>query len=155
MTAPRLLVIVLVLIAVLFVISLAAGSSHGNQPPNSAGIVSALKGLRSSPLRSFDARDQASPSCASGPTAILVGSSACTITLDKRGFFSRPIRVILSQTSNPMSTVVQVHVQPNSGAAQTMTLNPGDCLDTAVSRSGGTITMSSAAPVALALVGSC
>lgn len=146
MNAQRLFVIVLVVVAVLFVISVAAGFSHGSQSPDNAGILSGLKGLRSSPLRSFDAHDRAS--CATSPNTLTV-SGTCTITLDKRGFFARPIRLILVSQA---AAVIQV--RPNSGAARTTSLNAGDCFDTAVNHSGGTITIS-APSAALTLAGSC
>jgi hypothetical protein len=144
--AQRVFVIVLVVVAVLFVISVAAGSSHGSQPPDRASILSGLKGLRSPPLRSFDAHDRAS--CATSATVLTVGGT-CTITVDKRGFFARPIRLILVS-----SAPAAVQVQPNGGAERTTNLSANDCFDTAVSHSGGTITIAATNAI-LTLAGNC
>jgi hypothetical protein len=146
--AQRVLVIVLALIAVLFVISVAAGSSHGTQSPDKAGIIGALKGLRSSPLRNFDGHDRAS--CATSPTMLTIGGGSCTITLDKRGIFARPSRLILVSSAPAI-----VQVQSNGGAPRTTTLNANDCFDTAFSHSGGTITIDGSPGSTLTLVGSC
>lgn len=132
------LIIVLVAIAVLFVVTIAIGASHGSSAsPAHPGFAGALKGLQGS--RFLTIGDAAATTCAivgSAPTVLSV-SGSCVISVEKRGLFSSATRVAFDANGQ-----VGVVAETKSVPAQTNTVDGGKCYGSAIDHSGGTITLS-------------
>jgi hypothetical protein len=139
---PKGVIVVLVVIAVVFVLTLVLGHrkhgqsfSQGDQPP---GIVTAFKG-GGSPLT---IEDPVTTTCGSNsPTRVTV-SGACTITVPSRSAFASPKRVALA----PASGNTFVRIVPADGDAQGPKSIPGDkaCLASAVDHKGAVIQLACA-----------
>lgn len=127
------LVIGLAVIVLLFVGFVVMGASHGSWD-GKPGAVSGLQGLQGNRFLSFG--DHASAPCAASGATAFMFSSTCTITFDKRGFFSKSTRVALI----PQQTVTVV-TESKSAPTQTVTVDSGKCFATAIDRSGGAITL--------------
>jgi hypothetical protein len=127
------LVIGLVLVVLLFLGAIVLGASHGSGRPDRPDGVSHLQGLQGNRFLAFG--DHASAPCAAPGSTFFTFSSTCTITVDKRGFFSKSTRVALI----PQQTVTVV--TDTSVPTQTVTVDSGKCFATAIDHSGGTVTM--------------
>jgi hypothetical protein len=131
--SQKLMIVLLVVVVVLFIVTVVIGASHGSWNGKPDG-VSALQGLQGNRFLAFG--DHSSATCASpGQTSFTV-SFSCTITLDKRSFFSKSTRVAFIPQQN-----VSVVTDPKSGPTQTVSVDAGKCFATAVDHSGGTITV--------------
>jgi hypothetical protein len=129
------LIIALVVIVVLFIAVVIMSASHGNKKPDDAGSLSALKGLQGN--RFLVLGDKASTPCASaGQTAFFMNGNTCVITLEKRGLFSKSTRVVLTLPSNFV-----VVTAPKGQPTQTINLSDGGCFGTAISHSGGSLSL--------------
>lgn len=144
------MIIVLVVLVVIFVITLGIGGCHGGGDTDDAGAVRALKGLQGN--RFLEIGDKASvdpPDCEIQSRRLQVTGS-CRITFAKRAFFRRSTRVVLSATA-----AMGVIIDPNDGPTQNEQLAASECFASAVSRSGGTMTLSSPSATVFLLQQGC
>lgn len=136
----KLLVVLLVVVAVVFVVTIALGASHGPRSPDDpdpAGI-GFLDGLQGNHfLRIGDKASTDCPTVSSEPTVLSVPTSGCTIVVEKRSFFSKPIRVAFDVAGQAIVTPAANGVTPKPS-----TVDGGDCYGSAVDHSGGTISVS-------------
>ena len=138
------MIIVLVVLVVIFVITLGIDGCHGSGKPDPAhpGAVGALKGLQGN--RFLAIGDKASTTCqVLGPTVLRV-SGSCTVTFEKRAFFSKATRVVFRP-----SALVQVMIDPKNGPTQEKDQTTGDCVASAVDHAGGTMTLTGNATIFL------
>jgi hypothetical protein len=135
----KVLIILLVVVAVLFLIAVALGASHGSRRPDDPSGVGFLKGLQGS--RFLTLGDKASTTCpvvSTNPTVLSVPAATCVITVEKRSLFSRPTRVAfdagagMTVTSDTKSVPNQQNTLPTDGRY---------CYGSAVAHGGGTITL--------------
>ena len=137
MSAGKVVAIVLVAIAMLFVVGLALGSNqhdstadtHGN------GFLSHLQAGRFLQVSG----DVTASGCGSeSPGAVVVSTSACVLTVPAGGAFARPTRIALK----PTTLAVEVTVSPNrNGPVLKQRVDPGDCLGAALDGKGGTVVL--------------
>jgi hypothetical protein len=138
---PKGVIVVLVVIAVVFVLTLVLGkSNHGgtadpNDPP---GIVSAFKG-GGSPLA---IEDGVTTTCGTSSSTRITFSGPCSITVPSRSAFSQPKRVGL----RPASGTFVVALRPADGDIQGPKTIPGDapCFSSAVDHKGARIDLACA-----------
>jgi hypothetical protein len=140
MSAQKLMIIVLVALAVIFVITLGIRGCHDTDrpDPDDSGFVGALKGLQGN--RFLQIGDDASTTC-DRPTSAqtLQVDDSCRIDLEERAFFRRSTRVALQANRS-----LDVSVRPNDGPDQDVEL-PVDgkfCFGSSINRAGGRITLS-------------
>jgi hypothetical protein len=137
--SQKLMIIVLVALAVIFVIAVGIGGCHGSARRGDAGAASALKGLQGK--RFLVIGDKASTTCTVGNDMFgrqtLTVSRTCTVFFGKRSFFRRPTRVVFVSNAK-----VNVSVDPVNGRHQGEQVDPGDCSASAIDRHGGTMTFS-------------
>ena len=141
--SQKLLIIVLVVLAVIFLITLgmSACQGSGNPNPGRAGAVDSLKGLQGNRFLEIgdDARANP-PSCGVPGGQTLTVNGTCVVTFEKRAFFRKATRVVF--TANAPTRVI---INPNDGPRQDVQL-PDDgkfCFASAVGRSGGTMILMS------------
>lgn len=133
------MIVLLVVVAVVFVVTLALGGSHAPRPPgdSSPDGISFLGGLQGN--RFLRLGDKASTTCPTSDEVTLTVpvSPGCTITVGKRSFFSKPIRVAFD---TPGLVTVTVDSKSVPGREQSV---GGDhsCFMSAVDHGGGTITL--------------
>jgi hypothetical protein len=136
--SQKLLIVLLVVLVVIFVITLGIGGCHSSgsgKDPDHPGAVGALKGLQGK--RFLRIGDKASTTCGVLPNQVgLVVNGTCTITFEKRSFFSRSTRVLFV----PSATVF-VQVKPKSGHDRTDRVDGGKCYGSAIDHGGGTMTL--------------
>lgn len=134
------MIVLLVVVAVLFVVTLAMGGSHkprapGDSDPDGIGFLSGLQGNRFVRLG-----DKATTTCVTGDQVTLsvpTTPEGCTITVGKRSFFSKPLRIAFDTPG-----LVSVTVESKSVAGREQSVG-GDhtCFASAVDHGGGTITL--------------
>ena len=137
--SQKLLIILLVVLALIFLITIGMGGCHsGGRTPDSAGAVKALKGLQGN--RFLQIGDKAfvddTRTCSVGAQALTV-NPRCLVIFQKRAFFRKSTRVALRPTNRPLHVVIE----PRDGPGQEETVGAGDCFGSAVSHSGGTMTL--------------
>ena len=140
--AQKLLVVLLVVVAVVFVVTIALGSSHGPRSPDDSdpdgiGFLDGLQGNHF--LRIGDRASTDCPTVSTDPTVLSVPTSGCALVVEKRGFFSRPTRVAFDVAGQ-----VVVNATTNGVTTKPSTVPDGDhrCYASAVDHSGGTISLS-------------
>ena len=135
----KLLVVLLVVVAVVFLITIALGASHGprspdDPDPDGIGFLDGLQGNHF--LRIGDKASTDCPTVSTEPTVLSVPTSGCTLVIEKRSFFSRPTRVAFDATGQVIVTAAANGVTPKPS-----TVNGGDCYGSAVDHSGGTVSL--------------
>jgi hypothetical protein len=145
--SQKLLIIVLVVLAVIFLITLGMSGCHGGgtPSPSRAGAVGALKGLQGN--RFLVIGDDASanpPSCGVPGGQTLTVNGMCVVTFDKRAFFRKSTRVVFRANA-----AIRVVIQPNDGPQQDEPLSPLECFASAVNHSGGRMILLGTATVFL------
>lgn len=152
----KLMIIVLVALAVIFLITLGIGGCHRSGPPDPdrAGFVRSLKGLQGN--RFLQIGDKASTTCVQANAVIVRVNGTCQIFLQKRAFFRRSTRVAFRrcldaacQTLGQFPFPFQVSVNPRKGPTQSDQVGGETCYGTAIGRSGGTITLTGNATISL------
>jgi hypothetical protein len=149
--SQKLLIIVLVVLAVIFLITLGMSACQGSGEPNPgrAGAVDRLKGLQGNRFLEIgdDARANP-PSCGVPGGQTLTVNGTCVITFEKRAFFRRSTRVAFRANAP-----IRVIINPNDGPTQDEEdMNPlatNRCFGSSVGRSGGTMTLIGTATVFL------
>jgi hypothetical protein len=136
--SQKLLIIVLVVLAVIFVITLgmSACKGSGEPKPGRAGAVDSLQGLQGN--RFLEIGDDASTNCVVLNAQTLRVNGTCAVFFEKRAFFRKSTRVAF-QASAPLRVIVN----PKDGPSQDVQL-PDEgrfCFGSAVSRDGGTMTL--------------
>jgi hypothetical protein len=139
--SQKLMIIVLVAVAVIFVIAVGIGGCHGSTRLGDAGAGNGLKGLQGKHFLVIG--DKASTNCTLGQDmfgrqTLTVSSSSCAIFVGKRSSFRRPTRVVF--VSNlPISVSIDPVHGPHQDPKQ---VNANDCSAAAIDHSGGTMTFS-------------
>ena len=141
--SQKLLIILLVVLALIFLITVGMGGCHhGGRSPNNAGFVGALKGLQGN--RFLQIGDKAfvedTRTCSVGAQSLTVNPT-CLVIFQKRAFFRKSTRVALRPTNRTLHVVIE----PRDGPRQEETVGPGDCFGSAVSHSGGAMTLTAPA----------
>jgi hypothetical protein len=155
--SQKLLIIVLVVLAVIFVITLgmSACKGSGEPRPGRAGAVDRLKGLQGN--RFLEIGDDASTTCGFVNAVTLTVTGSCAITLEKRAFFRRSTRVVFRRCLNPPTcqtigafpALFRVIVNPSEGPTQNDDIGGKGCYGTAIGREGGRITLIGNATISL------
>jgi hypothetical protein len=154
--SQKLLIIVLIVLAVVFVITLgmSACQGSGNPTPDRAGAVDSLKGLQGN--RFLQIGDDASTTCGLVNAVTLTVNGTCAITLEKRAFFRRSTRVAFRRCTDPPACQTlgafpffQVIVNPQNGPTQSDQIAGKTCYGTAIGRAGGRITLIGSATISL------
>lgn len=139
MSANKIVIIVLVAIAMLFVVGLALGSNKHDSSagPNRNGFLSHFQAGKFLQVSG----DVTATGCASTtPSLVVVGTVPCVLSVPKGGLLARPTRIALRPTSGP----VVVTVAPNGkGPDLEQAVNGGDCLGGALDGKGGTVALRS------------
>lgn len=137
MSAGKVVAIVLVAIAMLFVVGLALGSNKhdGTADTHGTGFLSHLQAGKFLQVSG----DVTASGCANtSPGVVVVSTSPCVLTVPAGGTFARPTRIALKPTTGP----VQITVRPNrNGPVLQQSVNPGDCLGAALDGKGGTVVL--------------
>jgi len=132
------MIILLLAIVVIFLITIGIGGCHASgsgKDPDHAGAVGALKGLQGK--RFLKIGDKASTTCGVRPNDVgLIVNGTCTITFQKRSFFSRSTRVVFT----PSATIF-VLVKPENGPERNDRVDGGKCYASAIDHAGGTMTL--------------
>jgi hypothetical protein len=154
--SQKLLIIVLVVLAVIFLITLGMSACQGSGDPNPgrAGAVDSLKGLQGN--RFLEIGDDAGTTCGLVNAVTLTVNGLCAITLEKRAFFRRSTRVAFRRCIDPPACQTlgrflffQVFVNPRKGPTQNDQITGETCYGTAIGREGGTITLNGNATISL------
>jgi len=139
--SQKLLIVLLVVVAVLFVVTIALGASHGprssDDDPDGIGFLDGLQGNHFLRLG-----DKATTTCQTSDSVTLTVpvSPGCALVVEKRSFFSRPTRVAFI----PAGSVIVIP-DANGVPAKDTAVDGGKCYASAVDHGGGTITVVSAA----------
>lgn len=135
----KVLVVLLVVVAMVFVVTIALGASHGprspdDPDPDGIGFLDGLQGNHF--LRIGDKASTDCPTVSTEPTVLSVPTSGCTLVVEKRSFFSRPTRVALVPAGS-----VGVTATANGVPPEEKSVNGNDCYGLAVDHSGGSISV--------------
>jgi hypothetical protein len=146
------MIILLVVLALIFLITVGMGGCHhGGRTPNDAGAVKSLKGLQGNRFLTIGDKAFVSPgSCwdARAPQVLTVTiNTDCFVTFQKRAFFRKSTRVAL-QSNRPLT----VTIDPVDGPRREDPVGAGDCFGSAVSHSGGSMTLESPTGTATVLL---
>ena len=138
---PKVMIVVLVAIVMLFVITLGlnAGRPNGDpDPKNPPAVVDAFEGLSGGSF--LEISGDVTSNCDHTATQVTV-SGQCSIVVPSRGRFSKPLRVVAQPASGPLS----VSVVPNEGESyDSRGPIPRDdikCFESAIDHNGATISM--------------
>jgi hypothetical protein len=136
------MIVLLVVVAVVFVVTLAMGGSHAPRAPNDSDPdgISFLGGLQGN--RFLRLGDKATTTCPTGDQITLsvpAGGDGCSITVGTRSIFSKPIRVAFV-AAGPVTVTVASKSVPGRGQ-QVPDDDGHDCFMAAVDHGGGTITL--------------
>lgn len=144
MSSQKVMIVVLVVLALIFLITLGMGGCHSSRrpDPHHPGAVSALRGLQGN--RFLQIGDKASTNCGTPNASALTVNGQCVIFFQKRAFFRKSTRVVLQPVG-----ALHVTVNPKDGPAQDDPVDPGECYATAVNHSGGSITLTGNTIVAI------
>lgn len=142
---PKVVIIVLVVIAMLFVVTLGLGAgNHGGSadPDHPPALVDALDGLGGS--RFLEVSGDVSSNCAANTPRRLTVNGSCSIIVPSRSAFSRPLRVV----ARPASGTFNAALLPNAGRRPDPALgiprSDAPCFESAVDHQGATIALSCA-----------
>jgi hypothetical protein len=143
------MIILLVVLALIFLITVGMGGCHhGGRSPSDAGAVKALKGLQGNRFLAIGDKAFVSPSSCGQPGAqALTVNTTCFVTFQKRAFFRKSTRVALQ--SNRLLNVI---IDPVDGPHRDETVGAGECFGSAVSHSGGSMTLRSPTGAATVLL---
>ena len=138
---PKVMIVVLVAIAMLFVITLGlnAGRPNGDpDPKNPPAVVDGFEGLSGGGF--LEISGDVTSNCDHTATQVTV-SGQCSIVVPSRGRFSKPLRVV----AQPASGSLSVSVQPNEGDSYDsdgpIPRDDIPCFETAIDHNGATISM--------------
>jgi hypothetical protein len=149
--AQKLMIVLLVVVAVVFVVTLALGGSHAPRAPDDSDPdgISFLGGLQGN--RFLRLGDEATTTCSTGDQVTLnVPIGGCTITVGKRSLFSKPIRIAFV-TAGPITVTVDSKSVPGRG--QQVPDDKGHtCFMSSVDHDGGTITLAASTSTAITLL---
>jgi hypothetical protein len=137
MSSQKVMIVVLVVLALIFLITLGMAGCHSSRrpDPDHAGAVGALKGLQGK--RFLQIGDKASTTCGTPNAATLTVTGSCAIFVQKRAFFRKPTRVVLQPVGE-----LHVTVDPNNGpGVENQSVDAGRCVATSVDHHGGSITL--------------
>jgi len=131
------MIVLLVVVAIVFVVTLALGGSHGPRQPDDPSGIGFLDGIQGN--RFLHLGDKAETTCVTGDQTTLsvpAAPNACAITVGKRSFFSRPTRVVFNTGGSIVVTVDSKNVP-----GRATSVDGGKCFGSAVDHGGGTITL--------------
>jgi hypothetical protein len=145
----KLMIVLLVVVAVVFAVTLAMGGSHkarsaGDSDPAGIGFLDGLQGKRFLRLG-----DKATTTCITGDQVTLnvpVGLDGCTIAVEKRSFFSRPTRVAFVAHGS-----VSVTVDSKRVPGKATSVDSDKCFGSAIDHGGGTIIVTAPAATTITL----
>jgi hypothetical protein len=143
---PKVVVIVLVALVMLFVITLGLGGSHDNsKSPARKDPVEFLEGLTS---KRFLTSAVGVTTCQAATGKTIVVGGPCEVQFADRGFLKKPTRVLFQ----PNAPVI-VKVDPERGPEQEAAVTADECFQSSVDASGGVMMLAPAAgsPVTLTL----
>ena len=133
--SQKLLIVLLVVLALIFLITLGMGGCHSGTPtPNRAGFVGSLKGLQGN--RFLTIGDKASTTCDVLNASTLRVNTKCFVFFQKRAFFRKSTRVVFKANAP-----LHVTIDPKDGRRQEAGLSTLECFASAVNHSGGTMTL--------------
>ena len=143
------MIILLVVLALIFLITVGMGGCHhGGRTPNDAGAVKSLKGLQGNRFLEIGDKAFVGPgSCGQPGTQVLIVNPRCFVTFQKRAFFRKSTRVALQS-----NRLLNVSIDPVDGPHQDETVGAGVCFGSAVSHSGGSMTLFSPTGAATVLL---
>jgi hypothetical protein len=139
--SQKLMIIVLVAVALIFLIAIGIGGCHGSTRMGDAGAGNGLKGLQGKHFLVIG--DKASTNCAIGQDrfgrqTLTVSSNSCAVVVGKRSSFRRPTRVVFF-SNLPVSVSIDPVHGPHQDPEQ---VDANDCSAAAIDHSGGTMTFS-------------
>ncbi|MGZ4269538.1 MAG: hypothetical protein ACXVFN_00245 [Solirubrobacteraceae bacterium] len=136
MSGGKLVAVVLVAIAMLFVVGLALGSNKHDGTP-STGSTGLLSHLQAGRFLQATGNVTVSGCASSSPGLVVVTSSPCALDVPAGGAFARPTRFALKP-----ALALHVSVAPRrNGPTLEQNLNAGDCLGGAFDGKGGTVVL--------------
>jgi hypothetical protein len=135
MSAGKVVIIVLVAIALLFVVGLAAGSNNhgGTADPNPNAF---LGHFQAGKFLQVKGKVTATGCANTSPSVVVVTTSPCTLTVPAGGAFAGATRIAVK----PANGGVVVRVIPRgNGPEQSKVVNAGECLGAAFDGKGGSV----------------
>ena len=127
------MIILLVALVLVFALTIAIGLRDDRDSGDSS-LVDQLRRFQSDRFLV----NENSQGCGDNETSITLAAGTCTITVERSGRFSAPVRAAVSVVSGIRVLVVVV---PDSGPTQKQKVKGGDCSEAVFGRGGGTLSL--------------